>query len=215
MSTVIKAGERPRGAASVAFNFDDMASQANQYLDKVRAQAAQMVADAQKQADQIKQTAQQQGLKAAQQQMQQLVDAEVSGRVEPTLREVLRQLHDARHAWHAHWEHSAVRLAVQIAERICRRQLSFTPEITAALVQEALQLAAGSADVRLRLNPDDHRALAQPLNKLLADLASVSPAQVVDDPAIAPGGCRVELRSGSIDQSFAAQLARIEEELLA
>lgn len=214
MSTVIKAGERPRGAASVAFNFDDMAAQAGQYLEQVKAQAAQIVADAQKQAEQIKKTAHEQGVKAARQQMQQLVDQEATKRVEPQWREIIRQLHDARHAWHAHWEKSAVHVATRIAERICRRQLSFTPEIPLELIRESLQLAAGSAELRLFLNPADRQALAGTVSKLLAEFTAVAPAQVIDDPSISPGGCRLETRCGAIDQTFEAQLARIEEELL-
>lgn len=214
MSTVIKAGQTSRGGGGVAFNLDDMAVQAQQYLEKVKAQAAQIVADAQQQSDQIKKAAHNQGVQTAKQHLRQLVDQEVSQRVEPQLREIIRQLHEARHAWHAHWEKCAVDVAIRIAERICRRQLSFTPEIPLQLVQEALQLAAGSAELRLYLNPQDHRALAAPLAKLVAEFAAVAPAQVIEDPSIGPGGCRLETRSGAIDQTFAVQLARIEEELL-
>lgn len=214
MSTVIKAGQRSHGAASVAFNFDDMAAQASQYLEQVKGQAAQIVAEAQKQAEQIKKSALEQGLKAAKQQMKQLVDQEVGQRVEPQMREIVRQLHDARHAWNAHWERSAVHVATQIAARVCRRQLSFTPELPLSLIQEALQLAAGSAELRLYLNPQDRQALAGPVAKLIEEFAAIAPAQVVEDPALAPGGCRLETRCGAIDQTFEAQLARIEEELL-
>ena len=43
-------------------------------------------------------------------------------------------------------------------------------------------------------------------------MAGLGDAELVADPAITPGGCRVETRFGVIDQQFETQLARIEEE---
>jgi flagellar biosynthesis/type III secretory pathway protein FliH len=47
----------------------------------------------------------------------------------------------------------------------------------------------------------------------VAELARVGGAEVIADETISSGGCRVDTRSGAIDQQFEAQLARIEEEL--
>ena len=44
-------------------------------------------------------------------------------------------------------------------------------------------------------------------------MAGLGETQIVADAAISPGGCRVETRFGAIDQTFEAQLARVEEEL--
>jgi flagellar assembly protein FliH len=81
------------------------------------------------------------------------------------------------------------------------------------LIREALQLASGRGSVRLLLNPNDHRALGGQVHLLVEEMAGLGETQIVADAAISPGGCRVETRFGSIDQTFEAQLARIEEEL--
>ena len=47
----------------------------------------------------------------------------------------------------------------------------------------------------------------------LAPKRTLTTAEIVADPAITLGGCRVETRFGIIDQQFEAQLKRIEEEL--
>ena len=81
------------------------------------------------------------------------------------------------------------------------------------LVREALELAAGSSHVRLHLSPADCDALQPRLDALLQELAGLGRPEVVADPQIEPGGCRVETRFGTIDQQLETQLARIEEEL--
>ena len=74
-------------------------------------------------------------------------------------------------------------------------------------------MAAGSTQIQVRLHPTDHAALGGQVQTLVAELARGGGAEVIADPAISPGGCRVDTQFGSIDQQFEAQLARIEEEL--
>jgi flagellar biosynthesis/type III secretory pathway protein FliH len=119
----------------------------------------------------------------------------------------------AKAQWLAQWERAALEVATAIAERVIRREVERTPDITLALVKEALELAAGSSDVRLRMHPDDLAALGKRVGQLTDELTRLGDVKIVADPAIGRGGCRVDTRHGSIDQQFAAQLARIELEL--
>ena len=48
---------------------------------------------------------------------------------------------------------------------------------------------------------------------LVQEMSGLGETQIVADASVSPGGCRVETRFGSIDQTFEAQLARVEEEL--
>ena len=104
-------------------------------------------------------------------------------------------------------------MATSIASRVIRREVERTPEITLTLVREALELAAGSADVQLRLHPRDLSALGPHVTQLAAELARLGKPEIVADASIEPGGCRIDTHHGFIDQQFAAQLARIEQEL--
>ncbi len=105
-------------------------------------------------------------------------------------------------------------MAGAIAARVIRHELRRQPEITLTLVREALELAAGSPGVRLRLNPDDHKALGAQVRALIDAMSALGDAEVTADAEISPGGCRVETRFGTIDQQFESQLQRIEEELI-
>jgi flagellar assembly protein FliH len=122
-------------------------------------------------------------------------------------------IHAARAQWLAHWQRAALGVATAIAERIIRREVERAPDITLALVKEALELAAGSAEVQLVMHPDDLAALGGQVERLTAELARLGEAKIVADRSISRGGCRVDTRFGTIDQQFESQLARIALEL--
>lgn len=219
MAGIIKAGSASSsdgGVQRVVFNFDDMSSAADVYLQQVRQEAAQILARAKQQAEQIRGQAQQQGRQQAVQQ----AEAEMTNKVRqqlagvlPALEQAVAELEQARHEWRQQWEQKAVHVAAQIAAHVIRRELRQTPEITLTLVREALELASGSERVQLRLNPADRQALGEAVDELAARLSKLGPADIVADPAVSLGGCIVSTDFGDIDQRIEAQLKRIEQEL--
>ena len=66
---------------------------------------------------------------------------------------------------------------------------------------------------RIHLNPSDREALGDQVDLLTKELAPLATAELISNPSITPGGCRVETQFGSIDQQLETQLKRIEEEL--
>jgi flagellar assembly protein FliH len=212
MSTVIRASERNKGTQSAAFNFEDMGERSERYLAKVRAEALQIVAKAQQEAEAIRRRAEQEGRHAALQTVDEMIKTQLAT-VIPALRQAVRNIEEAKQSWLRHWEAAAVRVSGAIAEKLVRREIGRHPEITLTLVREALELAAGSSQLRIQLNPDDLKALRDQLRVLIDEIAPLAGAEINADPEITPGGCRVETRFGVIDQQFDAQLKRIEEEL--
>lgn len=212
MSTIIRATEPGRRSPSVAFNFDDMAVQANRYLGKVRAEAAQIVAKARREAGAVREKAEREGRQAGWQAVEQIVREQLATAL-PALRQVIQDIQHAKQAWLTHWEASAVHVSAAIAQRLIRRELTRQPEITLTLIREALELAAGSSQVRIHLNPADHKEIGERAEALIQELSTLTTAELLADPEVTPGGCRVETRFGIIDQQFEAQLKRIEEEL--
>lgn len=216
MSTVIKSGASAQRVQRVAFNLEDISQQAEGYVDKVRLKAAQIVVEAQKQAEAVRRKAEQEGKDAAMKAVERVLDEKVGKRMEtllPALERVVRELADARQVWLSQWEKAVVRLGCAIAEKITRRMVERTPEITVELAREALEMAAGSPHIEIKLNPTDLESLGSQVERLVKTFGGIATAKVAGDPAIAPGGCRVETRNGTIDQQFSAQLARIEAEL--
>jgi flagellar assembly protein FliH len=217
MASVIKASGTARSAEAGLFNFDDLSVKAQSYLDQIRVQAGQILAKAEKDAVAIRQRAEQDGksaaLKAAETQLDERIGKQMVTLL-PALKQAVDSLSQVRQHWLAHSEKTNVKVATAIAGRIIRRELTHAPQITLGLVKEALEMAAGSTDIQVRLHPDDHRALAEQVRSVVGELSRLGAAEVIADPAISLGGCRVDTRFGTIDQQFEAQLARIEEELI-
>lgn len=217
MSTVIKTADSAHGIRSVAFNFDDLASQADAYLRGIRAQAEKIVAKAASDAATLRKTAEAEGRRAGEEAIESLVDKKVAGQLEtvlPALRSAIVDIERSKQGWVASWERHAIHLAAAIASRICRREVQRQPEITVDLVREALELAGANSRVRLSLNPDDKAAIDRQLDLVVAEFSRVATTEILADPQITRGGCRVESEFGVIDQQFEAQLKRIEEELI-
>ena len=216
MASVIKASGTARSTEAGLFNFEDLSVKAQGYLDQVRVQAGQVLAKAEKDAIAIRQRAEQDGKSAALKAAEALLDERVGKQMVtllPALKQAIDGMTQVRQNWLAHSEKTSVKVATAIAARIIRRELTHAPQITLGLVKEALEMAAGSTDIQVRLHPDDHQSLAGQVRTVAGELSRLGAAEVIADPAISLGGCRVDTRFGSIDQQFEAQLARIEEEL--
>ncbi len=216
MATIIKAASLASPAAARNFAFDDLGDTADDHLERVRRQAAEILAGAEQEAIEIRRRAEEQGRAAALEAAELVLEEKVGRRLATlvlALQAAVDRMEAARAEWLAHWERAAIRLATGIAGRVIRREVERSPEITLTLVREALELAAGSADIQLRLHPRDLSALGPHVTQLAAELARLGRPEIVADASIEPGGCRIDTRHGAIDQQFAAQLARIEQEL--
>jgi len=213
MATIIRHIDSSHGPHLAAMKFDDLAAEARRRLAEAKLEAERIVAEAQQQADAIRQEAAQRGAQAAVRAVEQMA-AEQLAPASDALRPAVGQLHGSKQAWLAHWESSAVRLASAMASRIVRGELRRRPEITLTWVREALELAAGSPGIRLRLHPEDFHCLGEKVRALVEAMAPLAGAEVAADATVSRGGCRVETRFGSIDQQLETQLKRIEEELI-
>lgn len=217
MAGIIKASGTADSTAKSplkAFHFDDVGQS---YLGNVRAEAAKIVNQARQEAAKIRTKATEEGRQAAIQAAQASLKARLDqqlGEILTALKQATIQIEQSRHAWQQHWERHAVQLATAIAARICRRELSRDPNISLDWIRESLNLAAGNAEVIVRLCPADHEVLAPQIERITRELTGLGTMKIVADDAITAGGCRVDTEFGSLDQQLESQLARISEELL-
>jgi flagellar assembly protein FliH len=205
-----------QGAQPVAFSFADMHGQANDYVETVRREAAKIVQQAHSQSEQIRRQAEVAGRKAAEAAAERMLDEKVTKRMNsllPALEQLVKEINDAKGELLTHWERSARQVATAIAERVIRRRLEKEPEIALDVVADALRLAAGSADITLHVNPTDYENLGSQIERLASTLCRLAASQIIADPEISPGGCRVATKFGEIDQQIESQLRRIEQDL--
>jgi len=89
-----------------------------------------------------------------------------------------------------------VDLSMAVVRQMVRRELKISPGEVVAVVKEALSLLPATAgDVRLVLHPED-AALVR--NALLGS-DTESPWQIIEDPVLSRGGCRVLTNTSRID----------------
>jgi flagellar assembly protein FliH len=216
MPTILRATDSARDVHGVAFNFDDMAHRAGEYLDRVRAEAAEILQKARQDAEAIRRTAEAEGRRQGEAEVEKTVERQLAGKLAtllPALRKVIADVHHAKQDWLNHWERTGVGVACEIARRLIGREIANQPEIALARIREALELAAGSARLRILLSPADHQTLGPQVEALAAELSPLAETKLAADPEITPGGCRVETQVGVIDQQVETQLGRIMEEL--
>jgi len=104
-------------------------------------------------------------------------------------------------------ENELVMLAIQIAKQLIRRELKVDSGQVVAVVKEAIAvLPSSSQNIQLRLHPDDAQLVKSALS---LDQAGSERWQVVEDPIISRGGCRVITDSSRIDATIENRLSAI------
>ncbi|MGB5276376.1 MAG: flagellar assembly protein FliH [Gammaproteobacteria bacterium] len=89
-----------------------------------------------------------------------------------------------------------VDLSMAVARQMIRRELKTSPGEIVAVVKEALSLLpVTTGDVRLEMHPEDAALVRTALLPSDAD----APWQIVDDPLLSRGGCRVSTNTSRID----------------
>jgi flagellar assembly protein FliH len=103
-------------------------------------------------------------------------------------------------------------LALTVARHVIRRELRADPGQVVAVVQRAAAiLPVASRNIRLFVNPADAEILREGLS---AQQGEQSAWQILEDPGLARGGCRIETENSRIDASIERQIAAIAVELL-
>jgi flagellar assembly protein FliH len=107
-------------------------------------------------------------------------------------------------------ERQMVQLALAIARRIVHREVSLNQDLLIAMARVALDRLGDSAQVTVKLNPEEFQATGA---ARVAQLGAAHVA-VVSDPRVPRGGCRVESSLGTMDAGVDAQLQEIAYALL-
>ncbi len=131
------------------------------------------------------------------------------GQVLDSARKLVDQLERQQAELLTRWETDLTVLAAQLAERILQQELARRPAQSAALVREALMLAAGLPVASLRLHPADLDALTTPGSPRLAGPG----CELIADEQLQRGGCVGELAGGEIAARIETRLTRLVEEL--
>jgi len=104
-----------------------------------------------------------------------------------------------------------VDLSVTIAKMLIRRELKTDPGQVVAVVRETITaLPAGSNSIRIMLNPEDSQLIRETMSLTEGEKGW----EIIDDPLLNRGGCKVVTDTSEIDASVESRLTAIIAQLL-
>lgn len=223
---VIKSIERP---ASLPFSMADIEHEAAALLEEARRRSVSIVEQARNEAAEMRQAGYDEGLEQGRRTGQEegLIQGREEGRqqaieehrealegLSQALEGVLHAFDVEREALVARAASEVPRLAIAIADRVCKRSTAADPAICQANVNAALRLVMKARDVRLHVNPADAVAIRDLLPGIGRQWPSLAHIELVETGDIARGGCRVVTEGGLIDADLNTQLERISADLV-
>jgi flagellar assembly protein FliH len=107
-------------------------------------------------------------------------------------------------------EHQMVQLALAVARRVVHREISLDRDLLVAMARVALDRLGESAQVTVRLSPEDFEATAG----ARASQWTGTNVTVVADSRVSRGGCRIDSDLGVMDAGADAQIQEIARALL-
>jgi flagellar assembly protein FliH len=127
------------------------------------------------------------------------------------LRELLTTVGDAYRAFCLDQAPALASLVTEATSRLMQEQLTLEPQRVLTIVQQALEQAVESRDLRLHLHPDDLETVRGYLES--PEAALPTDLQVVADPSVERGGCWLETGHGEVDATVSRRLARLAQAL--
>jgi flagellar assembly protein FliH len=126
------------------------------------------------------------------------------------LTETLEELTTLRQQMIHETERQMVQLALAIARRVVHREVSIDQDLLIAMARVALDRLGESAQVTVRLSPEDFEATAA----VRSAQWTGTQVTVVADARVGRGGCRVESEFGAMDAGVDGQIHEIARALL-
>jgi flagellar assembly protein FliH len=105
-------------------------------------------------------------------------------------------------------ERELIHLAVAMAQRIVRREMNIDPDLLLVIARVAIDRLGERAAAVVHLNPADHAVLSKSTPEASATL------ELVADPDVPRGGCRIQSAFGEVDAGIEAQMRELSRELL-
>jgi flagellar assembly protein FliH len=129
--------------------------------------------------------------------------------IEPVIERLIRSIEEMaglRGQMRREAEADMLRLALEIARRVLRREMAVDPDAMRGVVLAALEKMEGQEVSRVKVHPS-HAAL---VSELLRKSGTAQQVEVISDASREPGAVIFETERGSLDASVDAQLREIE-----
>lgn len=122
------------------------------------------------------------------------------------LASMLASLEQASHEFESSMAEVVLDLALALTQQMLRQVLPVKNDVLLPLIREALaSLPQVNQHPRILVNPENGKVLRE---LLTADIAHFG-LRIIDDPAIQPGGCKIEAGSSEIDATIESRWSRL------
>lgn len=220
------AGHRP-----VALNLCDVEQKAREAVDRAKAEARRILTEAVAHAREAERVARARGEKAgyddgvkagreagkaqAYQDESRRIQEETAG-VREALLEMLNEIEAHRHEVVSDAKQGLLRLAVAIAERVCRARIQQDGEHVRPLIEEVIETTGRQSGLLVRAHPSDVKTIEAFIGDIHQSMGgdASSPIRLVADEAIERGGCIARHVGGQVDARVETQISRIVSELM-
>lgn len=216
-------------SATVAFNYDDMEQRLADYKAQIAEECRQEILKAHEDAERIRSKAQtdghaegyRHGLSQAEHEVQEQAEVIAQQLVEerlqpvlPAVSSLLNQIATEHVRRQAEVEAEVVNLALAIAEKIIRIELTIRPERIREIISHALRLVIGKPNFSVLMNASDLTLLGDRLDGIIREANQGVAVKVTASDSVSSGGCVVATEHGRIDAQIETMLARIRTEIL-
>lgn len=150
-------------------------------------------------------TAQREGFKEGYEEGRQAATGEIStlkARLESALQFLQRPIAEL----HEEVEQELLDLSLAIAKQILRREIKTDPRHIIGIIREAVnQLPSSKREITVHLHPDD----AHTIRETLHEHETKHHWNIIDDPGVPQGDCRIHAGHSFVDASIDALIARL------
>ena len=124
-------------------------------------------------------------------------------------KKVLQQAEDIRRQMFHNTEAELISLAVDIAEKLVCNQLNAHADAIMDIAQTVILQAVDCQQVVIYVAPEEAAKLEARKEEISTQLYSAKRVQIISDPNIKNGGCRIETEQGVIDATVEAMLSEL------
>jgi flagellar assembly protein FliH len=123
----------------------------------------------------------------------------------------LAELDGVRQKIRQHLEQEVVELALHVARKVVRHELTVSNDTIVCVVKEAMTQLDDPGKISIRLNPDDLKKIRAAGDRLSSIMDHLDTIHFEEDTGIDCGGCYIQTEYGEIDARIEEQLRTVEE----
>lgn len=179
----------------------DPAEVLRQEQEAIKAANEELIANAQAEAERIEKEAYDKGYAAGEEAGKEAGEAAFNDKLAQAA-QLISQLQEERQRVQQQYETELLTLIKTMVDRLVNHEVSVNPLVIQKCLQKALGYIVNNSKVVVHLHPNDFQSIKDYSIDNPSLLEETDKLEIVEDPAISQGGCRLETNFGNIDATL-------------